>query len=67
MTLTETIHSEIKEAALKLRKAHQNTDLAILEQAVTLGADLILRHVTQQITATRADLEKQRRESNRQQ
>jgi len=59
------LQTELHKIALDLRKKHQTTDLAILEQAVTAGAMLVLSEAILKLRATTDELIETRWKVNR--
>ena len=59
------LQTELHKIALELRKTHQTTDLAILEQAVIAGAVLVLSEAILKVRATTDELIETRWKVNR--
>jgi len=59
------LQTELHKIALELRKTHQTTDLAILEQAVIAGATLVLSEAILKVRATTDELIETRWKVNR--
>lgn len=60
----KSLPEQLHERALELRRQHQTHDLAILEQALREGAQIMAEYGATFIKSQRHDLSRQRHQSN---